>query len=196
MDLFMSNMTTTQQWTQLKTDYKKMFECEQNGQSKFKLTYGDKKNFGNCILLILPFVSEHGFMNADYEKKNLLNTLKYYNLKNYIIVYAQPSKSSSASHKLIKQSRELMSRIIEIISPKAIIVLDDTSAELFINKKPNISEEHGNIITTYFDIPVILTYNLDYYSNRTGYEDKTYKNNIYFNDWDIIKNKYIELIKE
>lgn len=194
MDLFMSLLTPKQQINQLKTDYKKLLECEQNGQSKFRLIYGNEKNFGNCILLILPHVSEHGFMNADYEKNHLISSLEHYNITNYIIVYAQPSKSSGASRKLIKQSRPLISKLIEIINPKLIITFDDSSAELFVNQKPNIIEQHGTIITSYFNIPVILTYNMDYYSTRTGYEDKKYKNNIFFHDWLFISEKYREVI--
>lgn len=196
MDLFMSSMTSNQQWSQLKKDYQRMFECEQNGQSKFRIIHGDKSVFNNCILLILPNVSEHGFMNADYEKVNLINTLNKYNINNYIITYAQPNKSSGPSRKLIKQSRPLMTKIIEIVNPKLIVAFDDSSAELFVNQKPNIIEQHGKVITTHYDIPVLLTYNMDYYVKRTGYEDNTYKNNIFFEDWNSISNQYKQLIKE
>jgi len=196
MDLFMSTMSQTQQWTQLKKDYQSMFECEQNGQSKFRLIVGNKGSYGNCVLLILPYVSEHGFMNADYEKNNLLNTLKTYDINNYVIVYAQPNKSSGASRPLIKKSRPLMHKLIEIVNPKFIVTFDDSAAELFINQKPNIVEQHGTEFANHYDIPVILTYNMDYYVKRTGYEDNTYKTNIFFEDWKAISDKYKLLIKE
>jgi hypothetical protein len=190
----MSTMTQTQQLTQLKKEYMEMFECEQNGQSKFRLIHGDKKYYGNCALLILPYVTEHGFLNAEHEKTNLMKTLEHYKITNYMITYAQLNKSSSSSKKLIKQSRPLMTKLIEIINPKLIIVFDESSSLLFMTQKPNITEQHGTMITTYFNIPVLLTYNLDYYNKRTGYEDKTYKNNIFFNDWLTISTQYKELI--
>ena len=133
-------------------------------------------------------------MNADYEKSNLLAALDHYKITNYIIAYAQPSKSSSASRKLVKQSRPLMLKLIEIVNPKLIIVLDDSSAEIFVTQKPNIVEQHGTIITHHFNIPIILTYNMDYYVKRTGYQDDTYKKSIFFTDWLYISEKYKELI--
>ena len=194
MDLFMSTMTEKEQLTSVGNDYKSLLEVEQNGKGKFKLLKGNKKHFGNCILLILPFISMSGFMNADYEKTNLIQTLEHYNITNYIIVYAQPSKSNGASRTLIKQSRPLMNKLVEIINPKLIVTFDDSSAELFLTMKPNIVEQHGTIIHHHYNIPVILTYNLDYYDKRTGYEDKKYKNTIFFEDWELISNKYNTLI--
>ena len=194
MDFFMSTLTQTQQLTQLKDDYQKMFDVEQNGKGKFRILAGNKKSFGNCMLLILPHVSEKGFMNAPWEKVNLMETLKHFGMQNYVIVYAQPSKASGPSRKAIKQSRPLMEQLIEIVVPKLIVTFDDSSAELFLNQKPNIIENHGQIIYNHQSIPVILTYNMDYYEKRTGYEDKKYKNNIFFEDWTNINEKYKELI--
>ena len=194
MDLFMSTMTQKEQLTSVGNDYKSLLEVEQNGKGKFKIIKGDKKCFRNCILLILPFISTSGFMNADYEKINLIQTLEHYDIKNYIIAYAQPSKSVGASRTLIKQSRSLMTKLIEIINPKLIVTFYDSSAELFLTMKPNIVEQHGTIIYHHYNIPVILTYNMDYYDKRTGYEDKKYKNSIFFEDWELISSNYKTLI--
>jgi len=193
MDLFTSMLTPNQQLKTILDDYKQMFECEQNGKGRFRVITGDKNHYGNCILFIIPNVSSAGFMNAEYEE-NLITTLKDYHIENYIIAYAQPNKTNSPSRKLIKQSRPLMHKIIEIVSPKMIIAFDDSSAELFMNQKPNIIEDHGKIITTHYDIPVILTYNMDYYIKRTGYEDAKYKRNIFFEDWVFINQQYKEYI--
>lgn len=194
MDLFMSQLTQTQQLNLLKDKYAELFEAENNGAGKFRIIKGDKKNFGNCVLLILPFVSSAGFMNANYEKNNLIGALEHYNIDNYVIVYAQPSKALGASRKLIKTSRSLMYELIEIVSPKMIVAFDDSSAELFLTQKPNIVELHGKEIHRHYGIPVYLTYNMDYYDKRTGYEDKKYKNSIFFEDWGNISTKYKELI--
>ena len=194
MDFFMSTMTVTQQLKDISEQYKKLLDIDQNGKGRFRLFKGNKTYFGNCMLIILPYISSHGFMNADYERVNLIETLNSYNMFNTIIIYAQPSKSHGPSRTLIKNSREILNNLLEIIDPNLIIVLDDSSAELFLNQKPNIIENHGTIITNHFNIPVVLTYNLDYYNKRTGYEDDNYKKSIFYEDWDYIYELYKERI--
>ena len=71
-----------------------------------------------------------------------------------------------------------MTKLIEIISPKLIVTFSDSSAEIFMNQKPNIIERHGQTIYNHLGIPVILTYSMDYYTTRTGYEDNKYKSSI------------------
>jgi hypothetical protein len=193
MDLFMSSLTPQQQWKQLKIDYKAFYNCDQNGQSKFSLIYGDHKTFSNCVVFVLPHVTTHGFMNAEHEIE-LIKTLKEFNITNHIITYAQLNKSNGASSKLIKTARPLFEKMLDIIKPKLIVAFDEITTELFLNQKSKIIDNHGTVITTHFEIPVILTYNFDYYTARTGYENKDYKKSIFDTDWDLIIKKYKELI--
>ncbi len=194
MDLFSSGLTTNQKLNKIKEDYKRLLEVEQNGKGKFTIIKGNKSNFGNCMLIIVPHVSESGFMNADYEKDNLMAALNHYDIDKYIIVYAQPSKSVGSSRKLIKKSRPIMLELIEIINPKLILVLDDSSSEIFLNMKPNIIELHGTRLAYHDAIPILLTYNMDYYVKQTGYEDSAYKKAVFFEDWNFINEQYKERI--
>jgi len=196
MDLFTSGMTDNQKINDLKEKYKKLLEVDQNGKGKFNLIKGAKKDYGNCVLLILPNVTESGFMNADYEKDTLMCILDEYDISNYIICYAQPSKVYSASRKEVKKSRPLMNDLIDIVQPKVIVAFDEVSAELFMSQKPNIINDHGCIVCNYSNIPVLLTFNAKYYVTRTGYEDDTYKKSILKEDWDEISKIYKSLIKE
>ena len=195
MDLFSSNLSVNQRLNEIKEKYKKLLEVDQNGKGKFTIIKGNKKNFENCILFIFPFVTEHGFFNAAFEKQFFISLLDKYNITNYIICYAQPAKSLGAARKTIKKSREIFYDLVEIIAPKLIVTFDDSSAELFMNQKPNIIEDHGKVVYNYNDIPVILTYNIDYYNKRTGYEDDNYKISILKEDWKIISDYYNNLIE-
>jgi len=194
MDLFSDGLTDNQKINELKEKYKKLLEVEQNGKGKFNLIKGSKSNYNNCILIIIPNISTFGFMNAEYEKQDLIGTIDKFDLDNHIIAYASPAKSQGASRKLIKDSRQLMFDLIDIVQPKLIIVLNDNTSELFLSQKSNIMEQHGTIIAYHYDIPVILTFNLDYYSTKTGYEDAKYKKLLYNEDWTYIQSKYKELI--
>jgi len=196
MDLFTSNMTDNQKLNDLKEKYKNLLEVEQNGKGKFNITKGSKQNYGNCVMIILPNVTDSGFMNADYETQTLMCILDEYEIVNYIICYAQPSKVHSASRKEVKKSRPLMYELIDIVQPKFIVVCGEVSAELFMTQKPNIITSHGTLVCSYSNIPVVLTYNPDYYVTRTGYEDDTYKTSILTEDWTLISDTYKNLIKE
>jgi len=196
MDLFTSSMTDNQKLNDLKEKYKTLLEVEQNGKGKFNIIKGSKKNYGNCVLIILPNVTEAGFMHADHETQTLMCILDDYEIENYIICYAQPAKCHSASRKTVKQSRQLMFDLIDITMPKFIITCDEVSAELFMNQKPNVINAHGTVVCNYSNIPVILTYNADYYVTRTGYEDDTYKKSILKEDWELIATTYKDLIKD
>ena len=198
MDLFSSTLTINQRLNSIKDKYKALFGLDkdyQNGKGKFTILKGNKKNYGNCVLIILPHVSKSGFLNAPYEKGVLVDTLKKYNIDKYVIMYTQPNKSKSISKKLIKSSKHLVDDIIEIVQPKFIIACDSSSADLFVNQKANLIELHGTIFTNYYSIPVILTYHLAYYVEHTGYEDTVYKDSIYTFDWEFIKTNYNLLIK-
>jgi len=189
-------MTDNQKINDLKEKYKEMLEVEQNGKGKFNIIKGSKKNYGNCVLIILPNVTESGFMHADHETQTLMCILDEYEIVNYIICYAQPSKVHSASRKEVKKSRPLMAELIDIVQPKFIIACEEVSAELFMNQKPNVINQHGTVVANHSNIPIILTYSAEYYVKRTGYEDDTYKTSILTEDWTFIAKNYKDLIKE
>ena len=167
-------------------------ECKRKGLSSKGMhsCTGKSDYVGNC-LLILSRRSEN--ISKDFkgaEDKKLSHILKERQLTNCFLTYCYLFPKDIVSRKDIKDFAPWIHRLTRLIRPKLITVLGEPAQLTYLSRKKLLKEYHGQRIGDFDNIPIFLTYNMDYYTTKSEYEDNTFKLFIRNNDWDNIQKEY------
>lgn len=189
-DLFYSQGSNfKEQIGMLKADLVKYAKSLGSVRKYFYVVEGKAENAGNNILLIQPpFTGKCHFEQK--EDKLLKYILAKYNIFKTFITYAHLVPLKKHTKADIKAFGYWMDKIVEIVSPKLIVVLGEDAELVFFKRKFIMKDYHGKIIGDTNGIPIMLTYSLDYYISKSSYEDQSYKDFLEANDWSAIKNEY------
>lgn len=139
---------------------------------------------------MLEHVTVHGFLKNPREKNDLIDQLNERGISKYFITYSYLVPSSKVTRDQIKSSSGWIHSIIDVINPRAIVLLGDMCCHTFFTRKEQAVKRHGEIIGKHNEIPVLLSFNLDYYFEHTKTEDVKYKEFIREHDWEKIKELY------
>jgi len=213
-DLFYSSVLTLQE--QLELLDKDMLKFAKNlGYTKRKLplVFGDDKYINNNVLLVMPPFSDGRHSEANVRRKNegkrlkikkhfegnefdlLYEILESYEISNWFITYSHLVPLERHTKNGVKQFACWIAKLIEIIGPKLIIAMGEDAQLSFVKKKYILRDYHGKKITDHNGIPVLLTYPMSYYIDRSSYEDPSYKEFIMNLDWDLLRKEYERRIK-
>lgn len=198
MDLFYGS-TPEEQLRSLKRDIKTWAKSKYNydfGNKRLYVAWGKSENIGNNILIVTTPLLQDAKPFEDnccsYIKHLLIkhNILKFFMTPNFIIPKDKVTKSD------IKDYSRLVDNLVDIIQPKLIVTLGEDSTFAFFRRKFILRDYHGKVIgSSKQGIPIILTYSADYYTEKSEYEDPSFKNFISDNDWTVISSMYKERIK-
>lgn len=195
MDLFYQG-TFEEQISSLKKDIRKL--AKSSGitfRHKLLLLWGSKENINNNILFIQPpYPGGKYFKDKDTEK--LINTLNKYEISKYFITYCYHLLSPKITRKLIKQYSGWIKKLVDFVQPRLIVCLGEESIFSLFKRKSMIQDHHGKVFGIYQEIPVLLTYPMSYYYEKSEYEDVRYKNFLMDNDWNAIRDMYRKEIKD
>ena len=194
MDMFYARLTTKGRMLKLKEDFKKLlFKDGEEVPEKFRVTGGKLSNTGNCILFIIDHVTEYGFMRARRELK-LVELCVRYGIKNRMVTYSYLKPCKVVSRNEIIESRELLQLLVSIVRPQLIVLLGEKTTFSFMNRKKLVNENHGKIIGNHNGVPLLLTYEMGYYTERMRSYEIDYRHGIMSNDWEVIMSEYTERI--
>lgn len=191
LDLFLSNKTPIEQLDMLRADIKD-YQSKANIDSKktkIKLFYGDIKYFNTGILVITDPPKAKFFESA--EDKLIINILNSYDLNEFFITYNYLIYGSGST-KDIKNFSYYIKKLTDIINPKLIVCMGESSQFCFFKKKFMMSDYHGKQIGDYETIPIMTTYPIWYYEEKSKFEDHSYKEELRNKDWYAIKKRYEE----
>lgn len=169
---------------------------EKEDINSISIAYGNVNNIGSNILIVDKPVGSKKPFKSKYDKY-LINLLKSKGLDKFFITYCYSivKDPTTVSKKDIKNFSTWINRLVSIIQPKVIVVLGEEAELAFSKRKVVLKENHGSEIGIYNNIPIFLTYPMDYYVDSSGYEDESYKIFIQTNDWNKITEAYRSNIK-
>lgn len=164
-------------------------------QNTFSLLWGSNLDaVGNNIFIVTPPYPGGKYYKDKYTLR-LLDVLKNRGFSNYFISYCYHQPTNKVSRKNIKEYSTWIQKLVEITMPKLIVCLGEESVFSFFKRKTILRDYHGKEIDKFNGIPVMITFSMDYYTERSEYEDVNYKDFLLSNDWSKIKEKYNEVIK-
>lgn len=162
-------------------------------RNKFLLTYGVPSAVSNCVLVVTPPYSGGKFYQ-DKDTRKLIDILTTNGMTNYFITYCYHIPQTKVTKKTVKEYSPWIKRIVDAVEPRLIVCLGEETTFSFFKRKMILRDWHGRVIDKHADIPVMLTYPMSYYTEKSEYEDISYKNFLLESDWTGIKKKYDEVI--
>lgn len=193
MDLFYQG-NFKEQAKKIKNDIKEVGKKQGfRYQNALKLLWGNEDAVGNNVFFVTPPYPGGKYFKDKYTLK-LLDIIHNKGLSNYFITYCYHQPTKKATRKNIKEYSTWIKQLVDITMPKLIVCLGEESVFSFFKKKVILRDWHGKEIDRYNSIPVMSTFSMDYYSERSEYEDVSYKDYLLENDWSKIKKKYDEVI--
>ena len=193
LDLFSAGKTPQQQLDDLRLEIKS-YQSRlgmDSKRTKIKLFYGNIENFNSGVLVIANPPKAKFFETAD--DKFIIDLLASIEVTKYFITYNYLVFGDKASSTIIKEFGYYIRKLIDIINPKFIVCMGEDSQFCFFKRKFLLSDFHGKLIGDYESKPIIATYPISYYEERSKFEDHSYKSEIRNKDWLSIKEKYKEL---
>jgi hypothetical protein len=167
------------------------------GNKKIFIAYGRPEDAGNCILFVMPPLIPNTKPFQDKYSNYLIQLAGRYLLKNVIITSCFLIPLEQVSKANIKDFNPWMEKIVDIFRPKLIVALGEDAQFSFVKRKHILRDYHGQVIAqSQSGIDVILSYAMNYYIEKSEYEDPSYKSFIQQNDWRIIQKYYNERIYE
>jgi uracil-DNA glycosylase len=167
---------------------------EDLGKNVF-IAYGNPEYVGNCLMVVGPPLRKGEKPFHDKYSKYLLQTINDFGLPNTIITSCYLIPKEQVSKVDIKNFSNMMSKLLDIFQPKLIVVLGEDAQFSFLKRKCILRDCHGKAITTHNDAPIIASYQMDYYLERSEFEDPSYKEYIRQSDWNRIAVEYKKRIK-
>jgi len=164
------------------------------GRKKIYIALGQPEHIGKCLLVIGPPIGvEQPF--KDKYSDFLLQTASEFGITNVILSSCFLVPIERVSKNDIKNCQYLTEQLVEIFRPKLIVVLGENAQFAFVKRKFILRDYHGQIITTSnTGIDIILSYTMDYFLEKSEYEDPNYKEFIRNSDWTIISKIYKEKV--
>lgn len=196
MDLFYQGDTLRKYTNKLKKDIQDLAKKENIIiKEKLKLVYGTKDCEGNNLLVIMPpYIKGEYFKSNQIEKLEII--LKTYEINNYFLTYSYHLPKDKVTRKDIKTYGFWIKRIIDYVCPKIIVCLGEESMFSLFKRKAILKDYHGQIVGEHLEIPVFLTYPMEYYNEKSQYEDNSYKSYLLKKDWENISKEYKEKVNE
>lgn len=195
MDLFYQG-TFQEQIGLLKADIKKIArEQKVRFKSRLTLVWGTPAYVGNNVLIVMPPYPGGKFFK-DKDTCQLQNILYANEITRYFLTYCYHIPKQKVTRKDIKEYSSWIKRIVDSVQPKLIVCLGEDSVFSFFKRKMILRDYHGQVMDKYEEIPVMLTYPISYYTERSEYEDLSYKNFILQSDWEGISKKYKGVISD
>jgi len=167
---------------------------EDLGKNVF-IAFGKPEHVGNCLLVVGPPLKKDEKPFHDKYSKYLLQTINDFSLPNTIITSCYLIPKEQVSKIDIKNFSGWINKIIDIFQPRLIVVLGEDAQFAFLKRKCILRDCHGQVITSHGEIPVIASYQMNYYLERSEFEDPSYKEYIRQSDWNSIAITYKEKIK-
>ena len=180
----------------LKEDFKRLlFKDNEEVPEKFRVAGGKLSNAGNCILFVIDHVTQYGFMHARRELK-LVELCMRYGIKNRMVTYSYLKPCKIVSRNEIIESKKLLQLFVSIVRPQLIVLLGEKTTFSFMNRKKLVNKEHGKIVGDHNGVPLLLTYGMDYYTEKMRSYERDYLDGIMRNDWEVIMSEYTDRIME
>jgi len=192
LDLFSSNRTIDERLDDLKIEIKQ-YQSKMGTDSKktkIKLFYGDLDNFNDGVLTISNPPKAKFFETP--EDKIILNLLNSFGLDKYFLTYNYLILGTNTP-KEIKEFGYFVRKLIDIINPKLIVCMGEEAHFCFYKRKFMMIDFHGKVIGDYEGRPIMTTYPIFYYGEKSKFENDSYREEIKRKDWTAIKDKYMEL---
>lgn len=197
MDLFYGT-TFKEQIASLKRDIKDHAKRQHNldyKRKKLNVAVGAEEFVGNNFFFIAPPLakSEKPFKDSSYH--HFLKLIDKYNITKYFFTYCFLLQKDLISKGDIKAFRPWIHKLIDIASPKLIVVLGEAAQPCMFNRKLILRDYHGMVTTdTIRGDRVLVTHEMDYFLGKHDFEDPSYRNYMEENDWGIIEKMYKEII--
>lgn len=193
LDLFNIDKTPQERIDALKEDISKFKRSSgvDTKKSKIKLFFGNIENFNDGIFTVSTPPKAKHFESS--EDKYLVSLLESLELNKYFLTYNYLFFGDKANVQTIKDFGIFIRKLVDIINPKLIVCLGEEAQFSFFKKKFLISDFHGKQIGEYEGRPIMTTFPISYYEERSQFEDHSYKDSIKTKDWSSIKEKFKEL---
>lgn len=193
LDLFNVNQTPEQRLESLRGEIKEYQKAHgiDSKKTKVKLFYGDMANFNDGILVITAAPKAKFFETPD--DKFIISLLTSIELKKFFITYSCLVYGEGNTPKEIKEFGYYIKKLVDIINPKLIVCMGETSQFVFFKRKFMMGDFHGKQIGDYEGIPIMTTFPIYYYEEHSKFEDHSYKDQLKNKDWGAIKDKFKEL---
>jgi len=191
MDLFYTPLKPRAQLIKLRKEIG--YTLYKDIPKSFRILVGDIENIGNCALIIFEHITKEKFMRAGGEKY-IITLCRNKAINNTFFTYSCFKECKSASRNDILYNRQHIHMIIDILKPVVIVVVGENTLLSFENRKQLLFNKHGEIVSTFNGIPVILTYEGNYYIKKGRQDEVLYKRSIQDIDWQNISNIYNKLI--
>lgn len=163
--------------------------------NRMALVWGIPANVGNNALIVQP-PYPGGKYFQDGDTCQLQNILLSHGIQKYFLTYCYHIPQEKVTRKDIKQYGIWVRRIVDAVQPRLIVCLGEDSIFSFFKRKMILRDHHGQVVDRHEDIPVMLTYPVSYYTERSEYEDLSYKNFLLQSDWTGIKKQYDKEIQD
>lgn len=156
---------------------------------------GNPNHVGNCLLVVGPPLAKGERPFQDKYSKYLLQTTAEFNLPNSILTSCYLLPQEQVSKQDIKNFSSWIDKLTDIFQPKLIVVLGEDAQFSFLKRKYILRDCHGTVIARHNEINIVATYQMDYFIERSEFEDPSYKDFIRKSDWSKIAILYKGVIK-
>jgi len=188
LDLFYASLTIDEQLEKLKGEVKDLAKKEGLSLRKtsVKIVHGTMDKIPNqgALFIMPPLIGKFG-VGKDF--KALVRLIEFHKLYAAFITYAHLVPREKRIRKDIKEFSTYIRKLLSIIQPKVIVCLGEESQFSLFKRKFLMRDYHGQVIGDEEGIPVMTSYEMEYYGGDSAYEDSTYKNFLQENDWKAIK---------
>ena len=190
MDLFYENLTPRRRLNRLKRELSSHLYGEgEEIPENFRILGGKLRSIGSCALFIMEHVVPQGFMGNSYEMK-ILELCTRYHIDTRMITYSYLRECTTVSRVSIINSREFLHILVSIVDPVLIVLLGENTLFSFENRKRLLGDYHGKVVGYHNGVPLLLTYDMEYYTERVRVDRLKYRDEIMKSDWTKISNLY------
>jgi len=196
LDLFSVNLSPEDRISILKEEIKAIAKSEglDMRRNKISLGLGNLENAGNNIMIVTDPPEKGKWFDSGTDRR-LYGILTDIDIDKFFHTYYFLYKKKTKLSKLdVKRFGAWIKRLTDIVDPKLIVCLGETAQLSFVTQKSILRDYHGQQIGMYDNIPIYTSYPANYYSEKSEFEDHTYKDFIKQKDWTLIKKAYDEVI--
>lgn len=160
------------------------------GKKRIYIAFGNKEYVGDNILFVAPPIKAEGTPFKNKPTTRLVETAQQFGIEKFFITSCYLIPQDRASRADIKAFNPWMLKIIELLQPKAVVVLGEDAEFVFFKRKFILRDHHGKVIGKVGELDVMLSYPMQYYYQRSEFEDPSYKLHLRDLDWKAIQELY------
>lgn len=162
------------------------------GRKKIYIAYGQPSHVGKCLMVLGPPIGT-GVPFQDKYSNYLFQTANDFGITNVVLSSCFLIPIEQVSKNNIKACHPTTEKLVEIFRPRLIVVLGEDAQFSFVKRKFILRDHHGQVIAkSNTGIDVVLSYTMNYFLEKSEYEDPSYKEFVRTADWTLISNLYKE----